>query len=127
MLFRSDKWGLGFLTARVDAARSFAPALLGAAAPRDDTPASIDMPTDVAFAAVLESVGDSEESMNDNQRAIVAYSRLLEGKIAEEPALKVQRFLSAMEGTQAQFRVARERAQLFVDQMTARVARFAPP
>ncbi len=73
---------------------------------------------------MLESEAESEESLNANQRAIVAYSQLLEAKLVDDPALKLQRFLDAAQGTQAQFRVARERAQMFADQMKARAAQL---
>jgi phospholipase C len=121
--YLTDKWNLGPLTARVAAAGTFAGALRTEGGPREDTAESIEMPVGLSFAAGPEAEAESSDAMNANQQAIVAFSRVLEGKIADDPESKVRRFMTAMEGTQAQFRVARERANLFLQQ-TARAFPF---
>jgi phospholipase C len=116
----TDKWGLGPLTARVAAARTFDTALRMDGKPRDDTIASIQMPVNLTLAAGPEAEPESSDWMNANQHAIVAFNRFLETKIADDPAAKVARFMTAMQGTQAQFRVAQERVKLLLAQETAR-------
>jgi hypothetical protein len=54
-----------------------------------------------------------------NQRAIVAYSHFLEQRITDDPAIQLKRFMDAMEGTQAQFQVTRDRVTLFLEQARA--------
>jgi hypothetical protein len=58
--------------------------------------------------------------MNENQQAIVAFSRLLEARLADAPEAKVQQMLTSMEGVQAQFRVVQDRVRLFLEQQHAR-------
>ncbi|MFL5330294.1 MAG: alkaline phosphatase family protein [Gemmataceae bacterium] len=118
--YLSDKWRLGPLGARVAQANSFATAIGTQGTPRTDTPRIVIMPHALRFATVMETAGESADAMNENQKALIAFSRYLETKIEEDPSTKVMRATAMMNGTQAQFRGAEERVQRFLDQQKAK-------
>jgi phospholipase C len=120
--YLTDKWGLGPLTARVAQANSIAASVRTCGTPWTDTAESIQMPMGVEFTTLVEDAGEASDSMNENQQAIVAFSRFLETKIQDAPENKVRRFLHVMDGIQPQFRVAQERVNLLLAQAKKRMA-----
>jgi phospholipase C len=114
--YLTDKWALGPLTARVAQANSVAPALATTGQPRTDTPPSVALPPGTTFQAVVESQPPSPDAINENQHALVAFSRYLETRIQDAPEAKVARFTAAMQNARAQFDVAEERARKFLSQ-----------
>jgi phospholipase C len=117
-----DKWNLSSLTARVDAANSFAAALRTGDPPRTDTIASLPTLTEVSFAAPMETAAEPSEPLNANQQAIIAFSRMLESDIPDPPETKLQRFMAALGGLRAQLDVVQQRVERFVAQQQAQLA-----
>jgi hypothetical protein len=69
-------WGLARLTPRVDAAKSFAPAIRSTGSPRDDTPESlhVDLPV---MAAAPGMPPPPEIPLNEHQKAMALFSEFL--------------------------------------------------
>lgn len=81
--YLTEKWGLGFLTQRVAQAQSFAAAIRTSGQPRTDTPASVPAPVlPMAAAPVGGAPGAAmpPEEMNENQKALLAFSEHLAKK-----------------------------------------------
>jgi len=114
--YLADKGNLGPLGARTAQANTFAAAIKSARPPRIDTPESITLPAGLQFVPDSEVVGETADSLNEQQKALISFSHVLESRIEDDAPAKVRRFTAMMEGTQAQFRVATERVDLFIQQ-----------
>ena len=118
--YLSDKWGLDPLTDRVAQARSIASAIQADGKPREDTPASLVVPTELpAVAAEKMLAAEAGEELNPQQRALVAFSEYLEQDI-QEPVGKPARVAAMMAGPPSQVAAAKERVNLFLAQQKAR-------
>jgi phospholipase C len=78
--YLTNKWGLGPLTARVAAAQTFAAAIRTSGQPRTDTPQSVALP--VMAMAAPPGAEEEPEEMNENQKALMAFSEHLAKKTA---------------------------------------------
>ena len=106
--YLTDKWGLGPLGLRTAQANSFGPELLKRDQPRMDAPGAF---TD----ALLGPVELPNKRVNENQKALVSFSQLLEKHMVdiEDMAAVGSRSLKLLDGPQAQFAVARDRFERF--------------
>jgi phospholipase C len=106
-----DKWGLGPLGRRTEKANTFAAALTALAAARTDTPGVI---TD----RLVSPVETQNKVVNENQKALISFSQRLESDLAqfEDMSAIGSRTLKMMEGTRAQFAVAKDRFERFIHQ-----------
>ena len=116
--YLSDKWNLRPLTERVTRAQSIGVALRLDGQPREDTPASLVVPTESAAAAGTPLAAESED-LNPQQKALVAFSEYLEQEIVD-PVGKPARGMAMMGALQSQVVVAKERVHLFLAQQKAR-------
>ena len=85
--YLSDKWNLRPLTERVGRAQSIGVALRPDGPPREDTPASLAVPTESIAVATGKLLAAESGDLNPQQKALVAFSEYLEQKI-EEPVGK---------------------------------------
>lgn len=106
-----DKWALGPLGRRTEKANTFAAALTALAAARTDTPGVI---TD----RLVSPVETQNKVVNENQKALISFSQRLESDLAqfEDMGAIGSRTLKMMEGTRAQFAVAKDRFERFIHQ-----------
>jgi phospholipase C len=106
-----DKWGLRPLGRRTEKANTFAAALTTLAAARTDTPGVI---TD----RLVSPVETQNKVVNENQKALISFSQRLESDLAqfEDMGAIGSRTLKMMEGTRAQFAVAKDRFERFIHQ-----------
>jgi phospholipase C len=111
--YATEKWQLGPLSRRVEAARSFGGYLTQRQSVRLDTPGPLQVPVAVPNPAVAE--------LNANQNALVGFSRFLETKIAEgagdsEELLRCigQRLVDSMRDGTRHAEVAVERLENFL-------------
>jgi len=114
-----DKWSLGELGKRTAAAASIAVALRTDALEREMPPGVVVPPAGRVRVAALP--GPPPETLNDNQKAIVALSQVLEETTVRLPADKVRRSMRLMRGASEQLEVARDRAEQFLAERGARV------
>jgi phospholipase C len=119
--FVTENWGLGPLTARVAQANSVGAVVRTSGAPNEDTPAAVPVAEAHLFAAVAV---EQAEPLNENQKALVAFTEYLEAEIAE-PAGRPARALATAAGPESRAAVAKERVELFLGQQNARAARDA--
>jgi phospholipase C len=116
--YLTDKWGLGPLTERVQQARSFVEAIRMTGQPRSDTPESVPVPA--LMRAVKADVAEEPEELNENQKALLAFTDYLE----QETALPaVPRVVAAAAGPGAQAKLAKDRVRAFMDEKKATLAR----
>jgi phospholipase C len=106
-----DKWGLRPLGRRTEKANTFAAALTALATARTDTPGVI---TD----RLVSPVETQNKVVNENQKALISFSQRLESDLAqfEDMGAIGSRTLKMMEGTRAQFAVAKDRFERFIHQ-----------
>jgi hypothetical protein len=90
--------------------------------PRQDLPQALPTPAERAFAAIA---AEQAEPMNENQKALVAFTEYLESQIAE-PSGKRARARAMSVGPPGQAAAAKERVELFLAQQKAKAA-SAPP
>jgi phospholipase C len=119
-----DKWSLGPLGKRVAAASSIAVALRPNDPPRDVGPATGGPATPAARAPRARRAlarATSPPPLNDNQRAILSLSQVLEEQTRAGADEKVRRSMRLMRGPRDQVEVARTRAERFLGQRGARL------
>jgi phospholipase C len=106
-----DKWGLGPLGNRIAKANTFASALTQLAAPRTDCPTEI---TD----RLVSPVETQNKVVNENQKSLISFSQRLETDLAQFDDMGAigSRTVKMMEGTRAQFAVAKDRFERFIHQ-----------
>lgn len=106
-----DKWGLGPLGNRTANANTFAGALTTRATARTDTPGVI---TD----RLVSPVETQNKVVNENQKALISFSQRLESDLAQFEDLSAigSRTVKMLEGTRAQFAVAKDRFERFIHQ-----------
>ena len=118
-----EKWSLGGLGARTAAATSIGIALRLTQAPRDDAPPTAGVPPPVrrrrAGARAAPAAPPAE--LNDNQKAILALSELLEEQTGGSAKEKVARHRRLLRGPRRQADVARARAERFLAERGARL------
>ena len=104
-----DKWGLGPLGNRTTNANTFAAALTARATARAETPAAIND-------RLVSPVETQNKLVNENQKALISFSQRLESDLAqfEDVSAIGSRALKMMEGTRAQFAVAKDRFERFL-------------
>lgn len=104
-----DKWGLGPLGKRTANANTFAGALRATA--RTDAPGVI---TD----RLVSPVETQNKLVNENQKALISFSQRFESDLAqfEDMSAIGSRTLKMLEGTRAQFAVAKDRFERFIHQ-----------
>jgi phospholipase C len=114
----TDKWGLGPLTARVAQANSFAAAIRTVGEPRTDTPAALPVPVPpLALAAAEVAVAEPTEPLNEHQKALLAFTDLLENEIQEPAPLKAMRSLAMNTGSAlTRVETAKNRVESFLAQ-----------
>jgi phospholipase C len=118
----SDKWGLGPLGERVATAQSFAGAIRATGGPRTDTPATIQLPTQMReLMAAAPGLTDAElaEPLNGHQGALVVFTEQLEQEFSE-PAGKPIRAAAMAAGPLTRIATAKERIELFLGQQKAK-------
>jgi phospholipase C len=105
----SDKWKLGSLGARTAQAQSFSPELLKRAVARTDTPPPFSD-------ALLSPTELPNKRVNENQKSLVSFSQMLEKHMSdvEDIAAIGSRSLKLLDGPQAQFSVAKDRFERFL-------------
>ena len=105
------KWGLGPLGNRTAKANTFASALTELAAPRTDCPSEI---TD----RLVSPVETQNKVVNENQKALISFSQRLETDLAQFDDMGAigSRTVKMMEGSRAQFAVAKDRFERFIHQ-----------
>jgi phospholipase C len=116
--YLTDKWSLGPLGNRTAGATSFAGAIRTTGRPRDDTPASIELPQAMlmAAAATVEPVeSEPGQPLNAHQKALIAFTEHLEQEI-EQPVGKPTRVIAMSAGASAQVETAKSRVELFLAQ-----------
>jgi phospholipase C len=107
--YLTDKWGLGALGNRTAKANSFGPELEKRSEARLDTPPQ--------FAdALLGPLELPNPQVNENQKALVSFSQVLEKGMAdvEDVAAIGSRSLRLLNGPQAQFAVAKDRYERYL-------------
>jgi hypothetical protein len=107
--YLTDKWGLGRLGDRTAQANSFGPELEKRVQARSDTPLQF---TD----ALLGPLELPNPIVNENQKALVSFSQVLEKKMAdvEDFAAIGSRSLRMLNGPKAQFSVAKDRYERYL-------------
>jgi phospholipase C len=107
--YLTEKWELGPLGNRTAHANSFGPELLKRAAARPDAPPKF---TD----ALLGPMELPNPQVNENQKALVSFSQVLEKKMAdvEDFAAIGSRSLRMLNGPKAQFAVAKDRYERYL-------------
>jgi phospholipase C len=107
--YLTDKWGLGPLGNRTAVANSFGPQLVMRTSARTDTPPQF---TD----ALLGPLELPNPLVNENQKALVSFSQVLEKKMSdvEDFAVIGSRSLRMLNGPQAQFAVAKDRYERYL-------------
>jgi phospholipase C len=116
--FLTELWGLGPLTERVRQAQSFAEAIRTSGSPRSDTPPSIPVPP-LSIEAAAAEVTENAEPMNENQRALFAFSEYLKQQtaVAARP-MAVEAALPESVGA-TDSHIARQRVESFLNQQKA--------
>ena len=109
------RWGLGDLGRRVAAAPDILTELSLSATARGDVPDRIAVPKPKALARA-KSDAVEETSLNDNQRAIVAFSAYLETKTPQPPEQTVRSTVRALASPKSAMAVAEERAKRYLAQ-----------
>jgi phospholipase C len=106
-----DKWGLGPLGNRTAKANSFAPTLLARATARADA----DVPGEITD-RLVSPVETQNKKVNENQKALISFSQKLETHLAQVDDMGAigSRSLKMMEGSRAQFAVAKDRFERFI-------------
>jgi hypothetical protein len=117
-----DKWSLGALGKRTAAAASIG-VTLRPGPPPDDTPPAISGLRAVRGVRRRRAAARAAvpEALNDNQKAILAFSQALERDTAGPPSAKVVHSMRLMRGPRDQFAVARTRVEQFLKQRSARL------
>jgi len=107
--YLTDKWALGPLGRRTAQANSFGAELTKRQKPRDDAPTPFSNP-------LLSPVELPNKRVNENQKALVSFSQMLEKHMAdvEDVAAVGSRSLRLLDGPQAQFSVAKDRFERFL-------------
>jgi phospholipase C len=119
--YLSDKWGLDPLTERVTQATSFGGVIRSTGTPRDNTPATIALPAAQQAMAVAPGLPQAVDEMNENQRALLAFTQFLEPQIEEPATLKGARAALAQSGSvPAWIEAAKSRVQALLSQHRAR-------
>jgi phospholipase C len=108
--YLTDKWGLGPLTARVAQAQTFADAIRTSGQPRTDTPESVAAP--VMAMAGPPGAEEQPEEMNENQKALVEFSKHLAKKTATPSA--PPRAVAAAAGPGGEAQAAKQRVREFL-------------
>jgi phospholipase C len=105
----TDKWNLGPLGNRTPQASSFATELSKRGSARLDTPSPFSDP-------LLSPVELPNKGVNENQKSLISFSQMLEKHMAdvEDIAAVGSRSLKLLEGPQAQFSVAKDRFERFL-------------
>jgi phospholipase C len=105
----TDKWNLGPLGNRTAQANSFGPELIKRGSARSDAPPQF---TD----ALLGPLELPNTRVNENQQALVSFSQVLEKAMVnvEDFAAIGSRSLRLLDGPQAQFAVAKDRYERYV-------------
>jgi hypothetical protein len=106
-------WALGDLGRRVAAAPDILSELSLSPAPRADVPDRLAVPKPKA-AARAKSDAIEETSLNDNQRAIVAFSAYLETQTPQPPEQKVRSAARVLASPKSAMAVAEERAKRYL-------------
>lgn len=107
--YLTDKWKLGSLGNRTPQASSFAVELSKRGTARLDTPSPFSGP-------LLSPVELPNKGVNENQKSLISFSQMLEKHMAdvEELAAVGSRSLKLLDGPQAQFSVAKDRFERFL-------------
>jgi phospholipase C len=114
--YLTDKWGLRPLTERVQQAHTFSEAIRSSGQPRTDTPEPVQM-TMMASAA---STAEMPEEMNENQKALLAFSEhLAENTVASTAP---SRALAEAEGPISEAKAAKQRVRDFLNEKKAKRA-----
>ncbi len=115
------EWGLGAIGARVAAAQSPIDMIELRATPREDAPRTLPRPRTAAIRPRAMAAPEAAEPLNDNQRAIVAFSDYLE--VLAPPPARERSALAARKfrGVSATGAVARDRALRFLRSRGANV------
>ena len=117
-----DRWGLGALGGRVDAANDVIGALTPLAQPRDDTPRTIGAPARRARMMRAAARPPKEpEALTDNQKAIVAFSEYLETETRGAAPRALSQARRVTQGPEEASLVARERARRFLRRRGAKL------
>ena len=117
-----DKWSLARLGARTAAATSIGVALRLTSPPRDDAPASAGGPPPrPRQRRVARAASPPPTALNDNEKAIVALSELLEQQTRASAKAKIARHGQLLRGPRGQVDVARARAARFLAERGARL------
>lgn len=111
--YLKDKWGLGFLGNRTEAAQTFKDAIQSALRP---TAASLPYPQNVS-----KIVAAPRDALSDHQAAIVAMSHNLESMTAEDPNVVAARSRHLLTGPQSQIDAAFDRVESFLSQQAAKL------
>jgi phospholipase C len=109
--YLQDKWGLGDLGARANAAKTFKAIFQFGKPPRNDTPARI-APSIVSAGRIVVPLS----TLNDHQSAIVAMSQTLESMTDEDPNIVAARSRHVLTGPQSQIDAAVDRVDTFIAQ-----------
>jgi len=111
--YLKDKWGLGLLGNRTEAAKTFAEVIQPTAR---STPPVL---------PVLQTVGKPpvapRDALSDHQSAIVAMSHNLEAMTGEDPNIVAARSRHVLSGPQSQIDAAVDRVEAFISQHAPRV------
>jgi phospholipase C len=105
----TDKWGLGALGARTAQSSAFLAELLKREQARTDTPAPFEN-------ALLGPQEVTNPRVNENQKALISFSQMLEKHMmdVEDLAAIGSRSLKLLEGPKAQFAVSKDRFERFI-------------
>lgn len=114
-------WALGDLGRRVAAAPDILAELALSPAARTNVPGRLTVPK-VKAAARAKSDAIEETSLNDNQRAIVAFSAYLETQTPQSPERKVRSAARVIASPKSSMVVAEERAKRYLAQKTGTMA-----
>ena len=87
--------------------------------PRGDTPASLEVPTELRALATEKIVAAESLELNPQQKALLAFSAHLEGQI-HEPVGKPWRAAAMMASPASQVATATERVNLFLARQKAK-------
>jgi len=107
-----DKWALGDLGRRTAQAGSFAADLIKRTEPRNDA-------LGLFTSALLGPLELTNKDVNANQQALVSFSQVLEQHMSDQEDLAAvgSRSIKMLAGPQAQFAVAKDRFDRFIDYM----------
>jgi phospholipase C len=116
-----DKWALAPLGRRTAAANSIGVALQLDGAPREDAPIRAGAPAAAprALRALARDVLPPE--LNDNQKAILSLSQVLEKETRDAAEAKLARSMRLMRGPVDQLAIARARAEQFLRERGAKL------